>query len=410
MTISDNGPFSHSPSHEGSVSGATPNRDKPRDPVTIDAKAEGSEPIPHPAPQETNLDQSPSHTPDKEALNRPLIVITAALLGLTVINAYVLYESWDETKALNERLGLVEADPSLKSTQAQLAKLEQKLASLEARPSAQPNLGTEALSAFEKRLNAVEAQFKTIGAANEANKSETARLSQALSEFSGLKNNSASSPNEPALTQMNQRLAQIEATLATPKSPLRASEAKQETSSASLNDLTRMILAQTLVQSLEQGQPNARLIEALIQSGLPQDKAQILTRLTNPGTPDLRQLRDTYTRLMPALLKTEPEADGTSLLDKMALSASRLVKITPVQDGALQDKSFKDASTLILGIQTDLTRGDLASALLKWKDLPDLARKLSADWHTAADQRLQAQMLARTLFNDSLERLGRSDK
>jgi hypothetical protein len=94
----------------------------------------------------------------------------------------------------------------------------------------------------------------------------------------------------------------------------------------------------------------------------------------------------------------------------MALSASRLVKITPVQDGALQDKSFKDASTLIQGIQTDLTRGDLASALLKWKDLPDLARKLSADWHSAADQRLQAQMLARSLFNDSLERLGRSDK
>ena len=293
MTISDNGPFSHSPSHEGPMSGATPNRDKPRDPVTIDAKAEGTEPVPHPAPQETVLDPSPSHTPDKAALNKPLIVITAALLGLTLVNAYVLYESWDETKALNQRLGLVEADPTLKSTQAQLAKLEQKLASLEARPSPQPNLGTEALSAFEKRLNAVEAQFKTIGAANEANKSETARLTQALSELSTLKNNSASSPNESALAQMNQRLAQIEATLALPKSPLRASEAKQETSSASLNDLTRMILAQTLVQNLDQGQPNARLIEALIQSGLPQDKAQILTRLTNPGTPDLRQLRDT---------------------------------------------------------------------------------------------------------------------
>ena len=407
MTISDNGPFSHASTPDAAQTSATPNRDRPRESVLINSTAESLD-----EPLQKTSEPIPPESPDKEAKDHkpslaPLIALIAISLIISLINGYVPYTGSPETKELAERVKAIEADPAAKTNSAQLGKLEQRLAAIENRTDSKPFISAEMMSAFETKLANAEAQIKSTIASGEANQLEAKRLAQALSELSlaSNKNNSASTQMDSSLMQLSQRLAQIETILSAPKSQTRVNEDTFEPSNTALTDVIRIFLAQSLAQSLDQSRPNQRLIEALKQNGLTQDKVQILMRLADPAASDLRQLKETFSNLAPSLLNTQRMSEENNLLDKLMNSAARLVKITPVQE-----MTGKESASLIPRIEADLARNHLSEALLKWRDLPESTRKLSADWQAQADLHLQAQIIADDLINESLERLGRTSK
>ena len=109
-------------------------------------------------------------------------------------------------------------------------------------------------------------------------------------------------------------------------------------------------------------------------------------------------LADRFRALRPALVASEATAPPSGVLDRIAASASSLVKVRPV---AAQAGS--DVTSVSSRIEAALQHDDLDAAITEASSLPEKAKVRAADWINEAKARQAGLLALRALEGDALK-------
>ena len=439
---------------------ASPNRDKRREPVIIDASATPvdpepaveteagtappspepeTEPVTAEEPQPAIVKPEPSPAVAPKPAPRSRLPLVAAILGGAVVaiggaTALHMYADNDSAVAdlsqqaatLDARLAALEKQSAGAADKAALAALDKRLAALEQKPTpspaaAAPAASPDALAALEKRLSAAEALAKTAGATADSARSDAqkaAGLATQLANAANQKPDSAGAPPpqivlppppppvdlgpvENRIGDVEQRLGALEASLNGAKSEIRATQTESAEASSGASRATIPVIAQALLQDLDRGAPFAAEVAALKGVGLDPQRLAALEPAAAKGIPTTRQLADAFSQYSDAIARTDQPVESTSIVDRLKQSAARLVKVRPVGETA------GDAPDAIVSrIQGALARGDLSGALAAWKSLPEATRAPSTAWASSVESRIRAETAVHSIMTEAVERLG----
>lgn len=377
---------------------ATPNRGRRRDAPVIEGEAiveaapEPTAPPPAaPAPARTTLAAA---LPGLAAL-----LLSGAALYLALNPSTPQGASPDEVAALAQKLdrlesrvAAMEARPAPKGPD--LAPIEGRVRALESRPIPQ----AQDLSGLNARIESAEKAAQASGA-EAARALETAR--------------NAPKPPEPPrvdLTPIEQRIAKLETglgearqALAAPKTEVRATAAPDVPGVSPSDTAALAVVAESLRAQIDRGAPFPREAAALEKLGAEPARLAKLKPLAATGAPSAARLAQDFAAAAPAMLRAvNPPAANGDIMDRIARSASSLVRIRPVGDTA-----GDDAPALIGRIEAALRRDDVSGALASYDRLPAEAKEPAKDWAALARQRVDAEAAARSLIDEALDKLAR---
>jgi hypothetical protein len=376
---------------------ATPNRGRRRDPATLEGESfaqKGLGPEPEAGAPKPSVTSSASPAAPREGLGLLSFLPAVAALLLAVASLY--YTLVDDAP---EPLPGASVE-TVAALGQRIERLEGQLAGLEARPVAPqgPRMTPQApldLGPLEQRLAAAEAKAESANAAAlRAGERAEAAARQAAAAKPDL------APLDRRLAKLDADLAQARETLAAPKTELRATEAPNVAAPVSSDAAALAVVTASLLQKLDKGMPIGREIAALEAIGAaPADIAAL--RPLAQGAPTTARLAQEFSALSSALLRAvRPVSPDTDLLDRLARSASSLVRVRPVGEAA-----GEDAPALIARMESALQRGDIVDALSLFGRLPTEARDVARDWAQRARQRADAELAIRRMVDTSIERI-----
>lgn len=213
------------------------------------------------------------------------------------------------------------------------------------------------------------------------------------------------------LDSVKQRLQTVEGQLAAPKSDARAELAARDAGPASkANASARIVVAQSLLTSLKQGDDYGAQLAALQEFG--SDPARLERLRAGLSAPGAAKLAASFVALapkisaavappsQPARAAGEPHGLGDKVWAFIEARAEKLVRVRPAN---APDRDA--ASTLVDDIEQKLLRGDLAGALAERAKLPASALTVTADWARDAQARLDAEEAAKAELDQSLQTL-----
>jgi hypothetical protein len=265
--------------------------------------------------------------------------------------------------------------------------LKQQIAGLSAR-SASPEIDGMRLKLqsletdFAKRLS--EAETKLAG-----------RVQNVEGNIKDLAARPAASSATPVdLSPLTQRLGALERDIKNVENKseagLKAGDPRIATLTQQLEQATKRMNAsntapyfaalQGLSYAFQTGQPFATELTAVELLGGKAEDLAALRPLADKGAPTLAQINARFAPLAGKLAQgdTKSESWAASILEKFA-------KVRPV--GQIGGSTPAD---IVSTIEAELMKGDIATALIAWRKLPEPARNLSADWATAAEARNKA--------------------
>jgi hypothetical protein len=269
----------------------------------------------------------------------------------------------------------------------EMQQLKQQVAGLSAK-SASPEI-----DGLRSKLQSLETDFAK-------------RLSEAEAKLAGRVQNiegdikdlaarpAAASPTPVDLSPLTQRLGALERDIKNVESKseagLKAGDPRIATLAQQLDQATKRMNAsntapyfaalQGLAQAFQSGQPFTTELTAVELLGGKTEDLAALKPLADKGAPTLAQLTARFAPLAGKL------AQGETKSESWAMSMiERFAKVRPV--GQIGGSTPPD---IVSTIESALNRGDLASALIAWRKLPEAARGLSADWAMAAEARNKA--------------------
>ena len=155
---------------------------------------------------------------------------------------------------------------------------------------------------------------------------------------------------------------------------------------------------QALAASFERGtslQPELKAVEAISGNG---DRLVGLRPYATTGAPTIRALTEQFRALRPVLLAAETPPASNGILDRLAASASSIVKVRPV--GA---QAGTDTISVVSRIEAALQRGDLDLVLKEAAGLPEKPAQAAASWLKDVAARQNAAAALRGLENDALQ-------
>jgi hypothetical protein len=219
---------------------------------------------------------------------------------------------------------------------------------------------------------------------------------------------------QAALDRLGQRLQAVESQLAAPKTDMRAPLAAREAGSAKDVDASaRIVVAQSLLTALRQGDDYATMLTALQNLG--GDPGRIARLRAGLAAPSAARLATEFVALAPKILAASapteappqeakaPQNLGETILTFVETRARKLVRIRPAgaPDG-------DETARRVKRIEKDLARGDIAAALAERAQLPAPTQTLTADWASGAQARLDAEEAAKAELTAALQALTKS--
>jgi hypothetical protein len=284
-----------------------------------------------------------------------------------------------------------------------LEKVEARIATLESRPAPSlPALPPPVdLAPLEKRIAAAEtsaesARRETIRLRDNMQSAASAPIAPQVAqqiEFD-------IRPVEERIARLESELAEMRTALAAPKTQMRATEAPNVPASSANEAAALAAIAASLTQKIDKGAPLAREIAALEKIGADTARIAALRPFAN-GAPSSIKLAQEFSAQSSAMLRTlrPPEGDG-DLLDRVARSASSLVRVRPIGE-----TTREDAPALIARIEAALQRADIVEAMSLFAKLPKETQDAARDFAARAHQRAAADLAIRQLVDSSIERL-----
>ena len=271
-----------------------------------------------------------------------------------------------------------------------LSALEQKLQSLESKPTLPVVVDTKKLDSqiddLKKALSALEARIAALATTNSARPSE-------------------------ASPELSQKILSLEQNLASliPRSQLQSeldklrAEITTRVSSAGSNDKAASLLlaVDVLKGALDRGDPYMSELEAARALGLGSNEADKLALYAERGVATIRQMNEAFAaRISPILDSVSPKAEG--VVDQLLQTAGRLVRLRPVGDVEGQDPS-----AIIARMEAKLGRSDLAGALKESESLPEPAQRAAEPVTVALKQRIAVEQVVRSVIADLVKSLAR---
>ena len=240
---------------------------------------------------------------------------------------------------------------------------------------------TEAAAKAGSDLQAVTAKLASLGNAPVADTSAfTAQAQRA----------------EAAAVALGQRLDQIAGRLGSVETQAKAaSNASPEAMAAA-----RIVLAERVQRALAGGRPFAGDIGALTKSGVAQADLAGLTAVAASGAPTREALQAGF-RKHGAMFQREVMPASDSWSDKLLALTSRVVTIRPVGDNG-----STDPATLPIRLESAIASGDIVKAAALWAQLPEPARRASAELGADLQKRAAADAAIAKIAQDAVAALG----
>lgn len=275
-----------------------------------------------------------------------------------------------------------------------------------------PPVTPEQLAAIQGRLDSLqtaagELERKTAAASDAATKAgtaaqaATARVNQVAAAqapepgaIAGL--NAQAERAEAAANAVGQQLERTVARIGTIETLAKAASAPSPQALAA----ARIVLAERVQSALASGQPFAGDVAALAKGGGAPEQLAALNAVATAGAPtkdallaQFRGHRAMYAReLMPA---------SAGWQDRLLGLASRVVSIRPVGD-----TGANDPATLPARLENALLKSDVTAAAALWAQLPEPARRASADFGEALRKRGAADAAIAKIAQDAVAALG----
>jgi hypothetical protein len=266
-------------------------------------------------------------------------------------------------------------------------------------PGAAPPADSAAIDGLAARIASVESRANTAGPLPAADAAAAARIealekssaalraelatARAQSEkLTALVNDMKSTPREqppPDLSGIDERLAQIEATMRAQASAM----AQENTRPPDDVPLRRVIAASLLDVSVRQGDPYAAALAAAKSLAADAEALKPLDGFAASGVPSAAILSRELLTLIPKLSPPAPENSnaGAGIVDRLQAGASRLVRIERT------DAVGNDRGAVIARVTAAALRNDSTEARRELNTLPPADRAAAQPWIDKADAR-----------------------
>ncbi|WP_449255808.1 uroporphyrinogen-III synthase [Bosea sp. (in: a-proteobacteria)] len=201
---------------------------------------------------------------------------------------------------------------------------------------------------------------------------------------------------EAALAASGERFDKLAARVAAVESQAKAVPATSPEGLAA----ARLVLAERVQRALAGGRPFANDVAALVKGGVAQADAEPLTAVAAAGAATRETLLAGFRR-HGAMFQREVTPQSDNWTDKLWGLASRIVTVRPVGDN-----ESSDPATLPLRLENAIAAGDMPKAAALWGQLPEPARRASAEFGAALQQRAAAEAAIAKIAQDAVAALG----
>lgn len=272
-----------------------------------------------------------------------------------------------------------------------------------------PSGGGEAIAELRSRLEAMQASAAAADrkavAASEAAAKAGAELQAVTTRLASLGNAQAPDTSalsaqaqraEAAATALSQRLDQIAGRLGNVETQAKAASGASPEAMAA----ARIVLAERVQRALAGGRPFAGDIAALTKSGVAQADVVALTAVAAAGAPAREALQAGF-RKHGAMFQREVMPVSDSWTDKLLALTSRVVTVRPVGDSG-----STDPATLPIRLESAIAAGDIVKAAGLWGQLPEPARRASAEFGADLQKRAAADAAIAKIAQDAVAALG----
>ncbi len=317
---------------------------------------------------------------------------------------------------LETRLSKVEAAPEAASKQ-QLQDVEGRLGKLETAAAAPP-APPSGLKDIEARLAKVEAAATAPPATDPGIADRIAALDQRVTEALTTAQAAASraeaaqkaaAPQADALESAASMHANLDALSARvnglEQGVKQIDRRVSELASVAASDrAVRLgLAAMELRMAVERGVPYAAELAAVKQLAPDQGILPTLEPFADGGVPSPGTLAQELAKLEPDMLNAAgAPGQATGMLSRLEESASRLVRIRPIEAAP-----GTDARAIVTRAEASAARGDVVGALSELERLPENVRALAAGWIGTAHARIAALDAARQLSASALGALSK---
>ena len=335
----------------------------------------------------------------------PLPLAIALLLGVSGLGL----------AAYGEVAGQHAQPPAI--TPEQLIAIEKRLEALEKRPApftvapaTAPATAGEAVAGLAARIDTLDRRLAGLTPAGQTEALETrlATLEHGMREAAA-----AASPALPPvdlapltarMAGLDTRLAALEAEMRVAKTEVRAREAPLEAARKRGDAAGLAVVAQAILQAVDRGTPFSAELNIAESLGADPVRLVALRAVADKGAPGVAGLAAAWAGQRRAALGASVAVPGEDqgLLDRLAASAARLVRVRPAGEVA-----GDDPGALAARIDAALARGSISEALAAWDRLPAAAKAASAAFGDPARRRVAADEAARTLAAAAVADLAR---
>ena len=355
------------------------------------AEPDATPPEPEPAPERVEAEAAVPPPPGSPPVS-PWVI---APLSGAVAAALVIAVGW--------MLGwpAVQAPPAAPQvTAATVDALSSRVASVEAKvgkpasPAADPAT-TARVDALEKSVGGLRNDIAAL-------RTQSDKLGAALSEMKSAPREAAAAPD---LSDVNDRIAQLERTIKADRAQL-AQQGEKIADAKSTDDkaLRRVVAAALLDVSVRHNDPYSAQLAAAKSLAPGSDALKPLEAFASAGIPSPVTLcRDLLTIVPKLSPPAEPPASGTGIVDRLQAGAAKLVRIERT------DAIGNDRSAIVTRVTAAALRNDFNEARRELKILPEAEREPAKAWLDKTDAREAALAASRKFADDAMADLAKSD-
>jgi hypothetical protein len=343
----------------------------------------------------------PSPRPSRWPIAAAVLIGAAIGAGSATLAGSPLGQSW-----LGATAPMVPTGPDPK-----LTGLVSRVEALEARP-ASPAASVDGLKAaiadLDGRLTSLQ---KSIGAAPPPQTVDLAPLEQKVaalqSSLDALK--AQGGTNQGARDDLEAKLAALQAEVAAGKQDRVTTQAsvasvagEQKLLAGKVVPPALAVVADSLVQQIDQGQPYVAQVDALAALGADPAKVAVLRQNADTGVASAKMLAAKFEPLAEPIGASARKAPpNAGLVERLKSDMFSMVSIRRVDD-----TSGTDLPSRVARIKTALAHDDIADAVATWDALPADARARGEAWRTLAKASATAMAAARALQSDAILALG----
>ncbi|MBD3847041.1 uroporphyrinogen-III synthase [Bosea sp. SSUT16] len=269
-------------------------------------------------------------------------------------------------------------------TPEQLADLSGRVDGLQASVTAADRKAGTAGDAAAKAGSELQALSGRIGSLAKAPAADTGALTEQLQR------------TEAALAATSERFDKLTGRVSAIETQAKATPTANTEGMAA----ARIVLAERVQRALAAGRPFGSDVAALVKAGVPQADVAALSAVATAGSATREALLAGF-RTHGAMFQREVTPQSDSWTDKLIGLTSRIVTVRPVGDN-----SSNDPATLPLRLESAVAAGDMPKAAALWGQLPEPARRASAEFGADLQKRAAADAAIAKIAQDAVAALG----